>query len=132
MITEERITIEQIDHHRNGVGGDSFYVVLFKYQPDSYDPNDPRDPEPMMAVLFDLDQDEEGKDAHDRGEFYNTPCAVFNRNKLERDEIRFGHNSWRGDEFDDILRTACKEWSKAEFAKLLGQSVIAQQNAEDR
>lgn len=111
------ITIENVSYHRNGVTGEGFHVVTFTQQREWIDPNDPDDAvemrdDEMFAVVFPLDEDEDGRDAFDRGEFYNCPTAVFDRGLLGEGEARFLYNSFRGDAYDHALRTAVKEWSR--------------------
>ncbi len=71
-------------HHRNGVCGAPFDVVLFQ----------DRGPEGSrkLAILFD-----------DQGH-----CAVLDVAKLAESDIAFGSNSWRGDHFEEPLRKAIR------------------------
>jgi len=69
-------------HHRNGIGGAPFAVVLFEDQ----GPEASR----KVAVLFD--------DQHH--------CAVLDVAKLAASDIAFGSNSWRGDNYEQALRQA--------------------------
>ena len=75
-------------HHRNGICGDPFNVHLFK--------------------------DEDGiKVAVDFGEMR---FAVLQVDKLAKNDIAFGSNSFRGDHFaDEIRELACK--AKPDVAK---------------
>jgi hypothetical protein len=66
-------------HHRNGVAGAPFDVVLFKFA---------REQGHKVAILF---------DAPDH-------CAVLDVAMLASGEIAFGSNSWRGDHFELELR----------------------------
>ena len=68
-----------IDHHRNGIAGAPFHVVLFH-------DGDGR----KVGILFD-------REAH---------CAVLDVDKLHAGDIAFGSNSWRGDSFEPDLRRA--------------------------
>lgn len=75
--------VHQAEWHRNGIGGEGFYAVLFD------------DPENglMLGVLF----DEPGC------------CAVFSVPRLAGPEgVLFGQNSWRGDHYEGPLRAAVK------------------------
>ncbi len=78
----EYIDVEEVVHHRNGVGGAPFNVINFT------------DPEegPMLGVVF-YKQD-----------CSETAVAVFNRDKLKVDDIAFGSNSWRGDVYEPMLQ----------------------------
>lgn len=74
------IVVDEIAHHRNGVGGSSFYVVLFR---------DGR--LNLVASVFE-----------ERGS-----VCVFDRDLLGAGVIEFGFNSFRGDVYEDELRAAC-------------------------
>lgn len=84
--------IKNIAHHRNGCGGNPFYIVHF------YDGN-----QEMIAVVF---EDQEKS------------VAVFDFKKLDQRVIAFGENSWRGDDYESWLRWAVQQYD----AKLLGAS----------
>jgi hypothetical protein len=81
-LSKSRVRIRVIDwaHHRNGVGGAPFHLVLF----DDVDDENTR----KVAVLF--------------KEPYH--CAVLDVTKLSAGDIAFGSNSYRGDVFDSTLR----------------------------
>jgi hypothetical protein len=79
-----KLRIEDIQHHRNGVSGAPFHVVLFR------DPDEGR----MVGVVFQAEQH----------------VAVFNLDKLAIGNIAFGVNSWRGDHYEPHLRTAIDRW----------------------
>ncbi len=69
--------ILQIEHHRNGVGGESFHAVTFKDGKATF-----------VATVFEA-----------RGH-----VAVLQLGLLP--DITFGTNSWRGDHYEDDLRNA--------------------------
>ncbi len=75
-----KLHIEQIQHHRNGISGAPFHVLIF------------RDPEVgrMLGIVFD--------------QKYHV--AAFNLDKLFVGDIAFGSNSWRGDVYEPQLRRA--------------------------
>lgn len=75
-----RLTIEHIAHHRNGISGAPFHVLLFG------DPDEGR----MLGIVFDQPHH----------------VAVFNLDKLALGNIAFGDNSWRGDRYEPHLRMA--------------------------
>jgi hypothetical protein len=77
-----KLTIIDIAHHRNGICGAPFQVVLFEDQ----GPEGSR----KVAILFD--------EAH--------YCAVLDVSKLAAGDIAFGSNSWRGDNYEPSLRRA--------------------------
>jgi hypothetical protein len=84
--------VQQVEYHRNGVGGDPFWVVTFTSAEDG---------RPMVGIVF--------------SEQYRT--AVFNRELLGQGVIAFGQNSFRGDCFDAELRAAiCKDQGCDPFA----------------
>ena len=74
-----KIKIIGTAHHRNGVGGAPFDVVLFKVG---------REPSRKVAILFDAP----------------SHCAVLDVTLLATGDIAFGSNSWRGDDFEPELR----------------------------
>jgi hypothetical protein len=74
-----------IAHHRNGIDGAPFHVVLFK---DGGNAGDRK-----VAVLFDQ--------AHH--------CAVLDVARLATGDIAFGSNSWRGDRYEPYLRQAIQQ-----------------------
>jgi hypothetical protein len=83
-----KLQIIAIAHHRNGVAGTPFDLVLFKQRG--------RRTSIMVGILFD-----------DPGY-----CAVLDLAKLAAGDIAFGSNSWRGDEFEPELRAAVIEHNR--------------------
>lgn len=82
-----RITVEAVAHHRNGVAGAPFHVVLF------------RDTEGRkLAVVF-------KEICH---------VAVLDLDLTAAGEIRFGFNSFRGDVYEPLLRAAVEEFEAAQ------------------
>lgn len=80
-----QIEVLAIARHRNGICGAPFHVLIF-------DDGDCV----KLAVLF--------EEKHH--------CAVFNLRRLARQDIRFGHNSYRGDHFEASLRQAAAEFDR--------------------
>jgi hypothetical protein len=78
------LTIINFAHHRNGICGAPFAVVLFQ----DTGPEASR----KVAILFE-------QEAH---------CAVLDVDKLAQGDIAFGSNSWRGDHFEASLRKAIR------------------------
>jgi hypothetical protein len=78
------LRIIAFDHHRNGVCGAPFAVVLFE----DTGPEASR----KVAILFE-------PESH---------CAVLDVDKLAGGDIAFGSNSWRGDRFEQSLRKAVR------------------------
>jgi hypothetical protein len=79
-----KLTIIDFAHHRNGICGAPFAVVLFE----DTGPEGGR----KVAVLF--------EEPHH--------CAVLDVAKLAKGDIAFGLNSWRGDAFEQSLRRAIR------------------------
>jgi hypothetical protein len=80
MSTLRNLQILNADFHRNGVGGAPFKVALV---------DDPSDGDVKLVIMFE--------------ERYHT--AVLSLDKLiQNEDIEFGSNSYRGDQFDDELR----------------------------
>jgi len=103
------LTIEEVAHHRNGVGGAPFSVVKFAC-PEAGN---------MIGIVFDL---AEGKEWDGR-------CAVLNRDMLAEGNIAFGENSWRGDHYESDLRVAIEKRSDERFEEFK-QRIIAANEAE--
>lgn len=80
-------------HHRNGIGGAPFDVILFE----DTRPEGSR----KLAILF----EQEGH------------CAVLDVDKLAAGDIAFGSNSWRGDSFEEPLRRAIRTTSSTNDRK---------------
>jgi hypothetical protein len=85
-----KLKIIKIDHHRNGICGAPFDVVLFHDE----GPEGSR----KVAILFE--------------QKYH--CAVLDVAKLAAGDIAFGSNSWRGDRFESSLRPAITAFHEAE------------------
>ncbi len=79
-----KLRIIGFDHHRNGIDGAPFAVVLFEDQG--------TEGSRKVAILFD--------EPHH--------CAVLDVDKLAQGDIAFGSNSWRGDRFEQSLRNAIR------------------------
>ena len=86
---DQKIEVLECEYHRNGIGGEGFYAIRFRWLNREDSP-----PCVMLAVLF----DEPGQ------------CAVIDPTMAAGDEgtVRFGTNSWRGDTFEDQLREHVK------------------------
>lgn len=78
-----KITVQDVERHRNGVCGEPFSVVLFT------DAAEGR----MVGIVF----EREGQ------------CAILQVDKLAAGNVTFGENSWRGDVYEPALRLAIKE-----------------------
>jgi hypothetical protein len=78
-------TITEIAHHRNGICGAPFDVLLFREGESR-----------MIGIVFERE----------------SYCAVFDIAKLAAGDIAFGSNSWRGDKYEEALRTCIKSHRK--------------------
>ncbi len=89
-----KITIHNLDHHRNGVCGAPFDVFLF--------------------------EDSDSKGRRKLGILFEEPshCAVLDIAQLAEGDIAFGSNSWRGDTFEPHLRAALTNSRAAEATDL--------------
>lgn len=84
----ENLQIVDMDHHRNGVAGMPFQVALV---------DDPTEGDTKLVIMF----EQEGH------------TAVLSLDKLiQNEDIGFGSNSWRGDQYEAALRPLM--WSKEE------------------
>ena len=77
-IDQDELRLIRVDHHRNGVDGESFDVIQF---------NDPEYGR-MMGVVY-------------PATFH---VAVFNMGKIGEGDTGMGSNSWRGDQYEPWLR----------------------------
>lgn len=94
-----KLKIDEVAYHRNGVCGNGFHAVLFRFKPDGE-----RREKSFLATVF----DEPGN------------CAVISLDRISVYGVEFGPNSWRGDWFEDELRAAIKNTDAANAA--VGQS----------
>jgi len=90
------IKIIDIQHHRNGVGGEPFFAVLF------HDNELDRD---MIASVF---PEYDSTDEYIVGA--EGRVAVYDVEMLAERNIAFGENSWRGDYYENVLVGAIREY----------------------
>jgi hypothetical protein len=90
------LKVKDVAHHRNGVGGNPFYVIRF---------TDKR--QEMVGILF-----EEPRSV-----------AVFDSRLLAEGIIAFGDNSWRGDEYEPFLRRCAAAFDEKLCAAPDGQAI---------
>lgn len=83
-------TVKALDYHRNGVSGLGFHVGIVQER----DGEEVRD---MLVIRFPKEADKVTG---------NVVCAAFDLAKLADKDIRFGHNSWRGDYYHAIMDEA--------------------------
>lgn len=81
-----KLKIIDIAHHRNGVAGEPFDIVLFNDRTNNRGRR-------MVGILFEAE-------GH---------CAVLDVEKLAAGDIAFGSNSWRGDNYQEHLRQAIRD-----------------------
>jgi hypothetical protein len=91
-----KLKIISAAHHRNGVAGAPFDVVLFRERG--------RTGGRKVAILFEQE----------------AQCAVLDIDKLAGGDIAFGSNSWRGDNYEPTLRKAIDENQHAIDADSVG------------
>jgi hypothetical protein len=91
-----KLKILDTAHHRNGICGAPFTVVLFE----DHGPERSR----KVAVLF--------EEPH--------CCAVLGVDKLAEGDIAFGSNSWRGDHYEHDLRNAIRKRMREIETQTLG------------
>jgi hypothetical protein len=84
-----KLKIIGIAHHRNGICGAPFDIVLFE----DTGPEGSR----KVAILFE-------EQAH---------CAVLDVPKLSAGDIAFGSNSWQGDNYEPGLRDAVTSFNRS-------------------
>jgi hypothetical protein len=110
------IKIHDVAHHRNGISGEGFYTVTFT-------DTAVRDPESrkrytFVATVFPPDPITDGPmegepDWHSTQGLHAPRIAVLAIDLLP--SIAFGHNSWRGDNYQDALYTAILEYREQGF-----------------
>ena len=90
-----KISVEDIEYHRNGTGGEGFYVVLFRWL-DEDDPTHVRRRR-MMAVVH-PSTDSDGLEQDKRTGY----CSVLDRDALAAGDLTEKFNA---DYFEPALRT---------------------------
>lgn len=101
----QKLVIQEVAHHRNGVSGVPFYVIKFR----DVTPGEPH--HEMVGVLFDRDEYEEDVK---KNCFANPYCAVLDTDLLTKGVVTFAINSFRGDHYVDKLCDATKKWERSE------------------
>jgi hypothetical protein len=85
-----KISILNIDYHRNGIGGAPFHAIVFRDRSDSDDAK--------IGVVFEQP--------------WHT--AVLDIAKLVDSDVEFGSNSYRGDQYEPLLRKAIAQFQREE------------------
>jgi len=80
-----KISILNIDYHRNGVCGAPFHAIVFR--------DTGRQSSVKIGVVFEQ----------------RHHIAVLDIGKLADGDIEFGSNSWRGDHYEPLLREAIEK-----------------------
>lgn len=86
--------VQQLDYHRNGVSGEGFHVGIVDFTEDGQQRE-------ILVIRFPREASSGG-----------ILCAAFDLSLLDQREIRFAHNSWRGDHFADVMDEAIQERKK--------------------
>jgi len=97
-MAEKHLKVKSLDCHRNGVCGLGFHVGIVEDTTDGR--KNKRD---MLVIRFDKQAD---KDAG------QVVCAAFDLALLDKREIRFFHNSWRGDYYHTAMDAAIEAAGK--------------------
>lgn len=90
----DKVEIISVAHHRNGVAGCPFRVVLF------------RDPEGVPGETMVAVQMCTGPDQYGGGDCRTAALSVDRLAEGGPNAIAFGHNSWRGDEYQVAIEEA--------------------------
>lgn len=92
------LELKTMDYHRNGISGVGFHVAVFvDHHPDEGKAMT------MLGILFDNDE-----------ECY---CCAFNLKKLGEGNVAFGDNSFRGDYYEDMMRSWAADYDKEQHDK---------------
>lgn len=84
---DRKIEVQEVSWHRNGISGEGFYAVLFRWETE-------RGMENFIGTVFDG----------------SGQCAVLSLDRIGKEGVAFGLNSWRGDDAEPVLRKAIKDW----------------------
>jgi hypothetical protein len=91
-------SLKQMAWHRNGVAGLGFYVAIV-HDPENGD---------MLVIRFNKEAD------YGAGAIL---CAAFKLSLLDKREIKFGVNSWRGDHYSTFMDQAIEANERPRFAE---------------
>jgi hypothetical protein len=80
--------IVKLDHHRNGISGTPFWVAIIK-----------EGGEKKLVIRLENMDKATG----------NVNCFVLDLEKLGREDIEFGSNSWRGEHYSEVMDNAIKK-----------------------
>ena len=85
------ILVEGVDYHRNGVGGEPFYVVAFRWAEQDGEPR------AMLGIVF---------EARNHVAVLDREQARLGNIFMHPNDQHAGGNAWRGDPFAPVLRRA--------------------------
>lgn len=88
--------LKSIAYHRNGISGLGFHVAIVEEK----DEDGTRE---MLVIRFPKEADKETG---------NVVCAAFDFALLDKREIKFFHNSCRGDHYSDFMDAEIEKWEK--------------------
>lgn len=103
-----KIKIEQVEYHRNGVGGEGFYAITFEDEENGR----------MVATVF--PEYQFGPDGEELPVKGCGRTAVYSIPGLVESGVEFGVNSWRGDVYETALIDAINDrigLQRAEWAR---------------
>ena len=101
-----KLKILKASYHRNGIAGAGFYAIIFK---------DMEEKRTMVASLFDE----------------SSYCAVYDIALLQKGDVEFGSNSWRGDVYESALKPLLKKFLKKNGTNRLGPFAFPGKVKED-
>lgn len=102
-----KIQVEEVAYHRNGISGEGFHVVTFRWAEQGEEPRH------MVGIIF-------GREGQ---------CAVLDREQTRQGNIAFAMgNSWRGDHFEHALRVAIR---KAEEGPVMTHRIVVRAEYRD-
>lgn len=102
------IQVEGVDYHRNGVAGEGFYVVAFRWAQQWRD-GSKDESRAMLGIVFHQDLDAYRVAVLDREQARRG--NIFMHREPGREETT-GGNAWRGDHFLPVLVHAIREESR--------------------
>lgn len=104
--------VTEVSWHRNGIRGKGFYAVLFT--------GDVRAVTEKEGAMFNLQPGEAIKNAKWFAAIGDEPgeCYVVCLDLIPTCGVRFGSNSWRGDQHEDELRPAIEKMSSSGSVRL--------------
>lgn len=76
--------VKEMNYHRNGISGLGFYVGIVE-----------EEGREMLVIRFPKEESDD--------KIGNVVCAAFDLSLLDKREIRFMHNSFRGDHYHEVM-----------------------------